>query len=93
MTEGHTHLHLVLFFIHQVVPVEELIEDVIELVGNSMLQVLAMHWVLLHLVENIALENVTEEAVVSLLQTLKVMLENVVLGLKHLHFPQRQRRI
>ena len=90
---GHAHLHLVLFFIEQGAAVEELVKDVVELVGHPVLQVLAMHWVLLHLVEDMALENVAEEAVVGFLEALKVVLEDIVLRLKHLHLAQRQVRI
>ena len=49
-----------------------------------------MHRVLLHLVEDISLENVAEEALVGLLEALKVILECLGLSLEHPHFSERQ---
>ena len=49
-----------------------------------------MHRVLLHLVEHITLEYVTEEALVGLLEALEVILEGLGFGLEHPHFSERQ---
>ena len=49
-----------------------------------------MHWVLLHLIEDAALEDVAEEALVCLLEALKVVLEGFSFCLEHLNFAKRQ---
>lgn len=52
-----------------------------------------MHGILLHLAEYIALEDVTEEAVVCLLEAFEVVHEDVVLGFEHLHLTKCECRI
>ena len=50
---------VVLFIHHASIAIEKLVENGIEFPGDSMLQVTAMQWVLLHLTEDSTLENVT----------------------------------
>ena len=47
-----------------------------------------MHRVLLHLSESVALENVAEEAVMSFLEALKIILKDLIISLKHLHLAE-----
>lgn len=49
-----------------------------------------MHRVLLHLVEDIALEYVAEEALMGLLETLEVILEGLSFSLEQPHFSEGQ---
>ena len=49
-----------------------------------------MHWVLLHLIEDAALEDVAEEALVGVLEALKVALERFSFHLEHLNLAKRQ---
>lgn len=47
-----------------------------------------MHWVLLHLIEDVALEDVAEEAVMSFLQAIEVVHEYKIIGLENRYFAQ-----
>ena len=49
-----------------------------------------MHWVLLHLIEDAALEDVAEEALVGVLEALKVALEGFSFHLEHLNLAKGQ---
>lgn len=46
--------------------------------------------VLLHLIEYVALEDVTKESVMGLLQAIKVIHKYIVVGLQQLHFAKSQ---
>lgn len=50
-----------------------------------------MHWVLLHLIEDAALEDVAEEALVGVLEALEVALEGFSFHLEHLNLAKCQR--
>ena len=52
-----------------------------------------MHWVLLHLSKGITLENVAEEAVMSFLEAIEIILKDLVVSFKHLDFAECQRCI
>lgn len=93
-TQRRIHLHLVLFFIHDVsVTLEELVKDVIVFLRYSVVLVRAVDRVLLHLSEGVALEDVAKELIVSFLKALKIVHRMLILSFDDLHFAQGQRRI
>ena len=69
--------------------IEQFIQDAIELPGHPVLQVCAVDRVLLHLTVRLPLENVTQEAIVGLLEVLEVVLEDFIFCFQHLHLTER----
>ena len=60
---GLIHVQIVLFFVHGGPTVQKLVKYRVELPRHAVLQIRAMHWVLLHLSEDIALENIAKKAI------------------------------
>ena len=88
LAERQIHLHLVLLFVEErgwTAAVEQFVEDAVELPGHSVLQISAVDWILLHLAVRLPLENVAQETVVGLLETLEVVLEHLIFRFQHLH--------
>lgn len=50
--------------------VKHIVEDVVELAGHAVVRILTFQRIFLHLKESVALEDVFEEAIVGLFQTL-----------------------
>ena len=73
---------------HAMGAIDELIKDRVELKGNAILKVSAMHRVLLHLPIYVSLENVAEETIMSFLKALKVVLEDLILHFQYLYLSQ-----
>ena len=73
---------------HAMGAIDELIKDRVELKGNAILKVSAMHRVLLHLPIYVSLENVAEETIMSFLKALKIVLEDLILHFQYLYLSQ-----
>lgn len=53
-----------------------------------MVQIFRVHWVLLHLLELVSLEDISQEPIMSLLETLQVVLKHLVTSFEYLYFTQ-----
>ena len=73
---------------HAMGAIDEFIKDRVELKGNAILKVSAMHRVLLHLPIYVSLENVAEETIMSFLKALKIVLEDLILHFQYLYLSQ-----
>lgn len=78
-------IHLVFFGVDGVSVIQKLVQDVIEKGRDAMVQVLRVERVLLHLMELVALKDITQESVVGFLEAFQVVLEHLVLGFDDLN--------
>lgn len=80
--------HLDLFFHSLGSLVEQFIKNLIEKIGDTIVEVLRVQRILLHLGEPVSLENERCESVVGLLETVQVVLEHLVSCLQDLNLPE-----